>query len=173
MALLPILTAPDKRLKRPALPVKQVNDAIRRLMEDMAETMYHAQGIGLAAPQVDVPQRVIVVDVEYGKENGGSHPIFLANPEIVSREGEVVWNEGCLSVPEHTSDVTRIARIVVRGWNQHGQEVIIEAEGLLAVCFQHEIDHLDGILFIDRLSSLKRSIILRKLKKHKSDTKQK
>ncbi|MBF0126317.1 MAG: peptide deformylase [Magnetococcales bacterium] len=168
MTLRTILTAPDKRLKRQALSVLTVNDAVRRLMEDLAETMYHAQGIGLAAPQVGERQRVIVVDVDYCKKDGRRNPIFLANPEIVAREGEVVWNEGCLSVPEQHSDVTRTAKITVKGLNQHGEEVIIEADDLLAVCFQHEIDHLDGILFIDHISRLKRSIILQKLRKKKS-----
>ncbi|MBF0191510.1 MAG: peptide deformylase [Magnetococcales bacterium] len=169
MTRLTILTAPDSRLKRKALPVPAVTDAVRRLMENMAETMYYAQGIGLAATQVGVTQRVIVVDVEYAKKDGKRSPIFLANPEIIRQDGEIVWNEGCLSVPEHTSDVTRSAQIQVKGLNQHGQEVIIDADDVLAVCFQHEIDHLDGILFIDHISRLKRSIILQKLKKKKQN----
>lgn len=169
MARLPILTAPDKRLKHKALPVSEVDDSVRRLMADMADTMYHAQGIGLAAPQVGVRQRVIVVDVDYGQKDGSKNPIFLANPEITAREGEVVWNEGCLSVPEHHAEVTRAARVEIRGLDQHGKEVVIQADEVQAVCFQHEIDHLDGILFIDRISTLKRAIILRKLKKKKAE----
>lgn len=169
MARMTILTAPDSRLKRKALPVPVVTDAVRRLMEDMAETMYHAQGIGLAAPQVGVSQRVIVVDVQYCQKEGKRNPIFLANPEIIRKEGEIQWNEGCLSVPEHTAEVTRAAQIQVRGLDQHNREVIIDADEVMAVCFQHEIDHLDGVLFIDHLSSLKRSIILQKLKKKKQN----
>ncbi|MEO5332320.1 MAG: peptide deformylase [Magnetococcus sp. YQC-5] len=171
MTLLPILTAPDNRLKRKAFPVLAINDAVRRLMADMVETMYHADGIGLAAPQVGVRQRVIVLDVGYHLENGVKNPICLANPEISTTEGEVIWKEGCLSVPEHTSEVKRAARIQVKGLNQHGEEVTIQADDVLAVCFQHEIDHLDGILFIDHISSLKRSIILQKLKKKKQSDK--
>ncbi|MBF0437782.1 MAG: peptide deformylase [Magnetococcales bacterium] len=169
MTRLTILTAPDKRLKRKALPIHAVTDATRRLMEDMAETMYHAQGIGLAATQVGVLQRVIVVDVEYGQKDGKKNPCFLANPEIVAREGELVWTEGCLSVPEYTAEVTRTAKILVKGLNQHNQEITIDATDLLAVCLQHEMDHLDGTLFIDHISRLKRSMILQKLKKKQQD----
>ncbi len=167
MAQLPILIAPNKLLKRQAFPVASVNNAVRRLMMDMADTMYHAEGIGLAAPQVGVRQRVIVVDVTYCHDNNNQNPIFMANPEIIERTGEIIWKEGCLSVPEHTADVTRSAMIRIKGLNQHNEEIIIEANDILAVCFQHEIDHLNGLLFIDHISSLKRSIILQKLKKLK------
>ncbi|MEO5347683.1 MAG: peptide deformylase [Magnetococcus sp. YQC-9] len=170
MARLTILTAPDSRLKQKALPVPAVTDAVRRLMENMAETMYHAQGIGLAATQVGVLQRVIVVDVHYSQKDGTRNPIFLANPEIIHLEGEVKWNEGCLSVPDHTAEVSRAAHIQVKGLNRFNQEVIIDADEVMAVCFQHEIDHLNGVLFIDHLSSLKRSIILQKLKKKKQNS---
>lgn len=169
MARLPILTAPNKLLKRQALPVLIVDDSIRHLMMDMADTMYHAQGIGLAAPQVGVRQRIIVIDVHYCQQDGNKNPIFMANPEIIHQEGEIIWNEGCLSVPDLTSEVTRAANIQVKGLNQHGETVLIQANDILAVCFQHEIDHLNGILFIDHISSLKRSIIMQKLKKKKQD----
>lgn len=167
MARLTILTAPDSRLKRKALPVPSVTADVRRLMDDLTETMYQAQGIGLAATQVGITQRVIVVDVEYTKNDGKRHPICLANPEIIQKSGAFKYNEGCLSVPEQHADVTRAAQVQIKGLNPDNQEVIIHADEILAVCFQHEIDHLDGILFIDHLSSLKRSMILQKLKKRK------
>jgi peptide deformylase len=167
MALLPILTAPDRRLKQIAAPVKGVSAKIIKLMDDMVETMYAAPGIGLAAPQVNVLQRVIVVDVET-YDGGEDHNLLtLANPEIVEKEGEIVWAEGCLSVPEFTEDVVRAEKVVVHALNRDGEKIEITAEGLLAVCLQHEIDHLDGQLFIDHVSRLKRAIILQKLKKRK------
>ncbi|MBF0380547.1 MAG: peptide deformylase [Magnetococcales bacterium] len=167
MALLPILTAPDKRLKLKADPVDEVSADIVKLMDDMVETMYAAPGIGLAAPQVNVLKRVIVIDVET-YDGGDSHNLLtLANPEIIEQEGEIVWAEGCLSVPNFTEDVIRAERVVVHALNQDGDKVEIAAEGLLAVCMQHEIDHLDGQLFIDHVSRLKRAIILQKLKKRK------
>ncbi|MBF0614514.1 MAG: peptide deformylase [Magnetococcales bacterium] len=169
MARHPILTAPDPRLKRKALPVPAVTPEVRRLMDDMMETMYHAQGIGLAAPQIGVNQRVIVVDVEYSKNDGQRHPICLANPEILQKHGEFIYNEGCLSVPEHTAEVTRAALIQIKGLDYENKEISFAADELTAVCFQHEIDHLDGILFIDHLSRLKRGIILQKLKKKKQN----
>jgi peptide deformylase len=166
MALLPILTAPDPALKKISAPVKQVDASIRKLMDDMLETMYHAPGIGLAAPQVGVLKRVIVLDI--AREGEEPQPFRLANPEIawVSDE-DVTYNEGCLSVPEHYADVARPAACRVRYLDQDNKLQEIAAEGLLATCLQHEIDHLDGILFIDHLTSLKRNIILRKLLKAK------
>ncbi|MBF0624769.1 MAG: peptide deformylase [Magnetococcales bacterium] len=169
MAILPLLTAPDKRLKKVARPVERVDDAIRRLMDDMLDTMYRAPGVGLAAPQVGVSRRVIVADVAYVGEEKRHEPIFLANPEILEREGELVWEEGCLSVPETQGEVTRSARVTVRGLNREGVETTLTGEGLLAVCLQHEIDHLNGVLFIDHLSRLKRDMILKRLKKLKED----
>ncbi|MBF0454126.1 MAG: peptide deformylase [Magnetococcales bacterium] len=169
MARLPILTAPDRRLKQKSAPVKAVTDKIRTLMRDMAETMYAAPGIGLAAPQVGVLKRVIVVDIShYDDERREQHQLLcLANPEIIDKEGEIIWPEGCLSVPTFTEDVLRADRIRVRALNPDNALVEIEAQGLLSVCLQHEIDHLDGTLFIDHVSTLKRAIILQKLKKKK------
>src|SRR5690554_1744024 len=164
MAKLPILTAPDPRLKRRAKAVEKVDDEIRRLMDDMLETMYAAPGIGLAAPQVGVPKRVIVIDVS--GEDEPPRPLRMANPELlwVSDE-DAVYNEGCLSVPDHYADVVRPARCRVRYLDHENEIRELEADGLLATCVQHEIEHLDGILFIDHLSSLKRNMILRKLPK--------
>lgn len=165
MAILPILIAPDKRLKRKSVPVAQVDNHIRQLLNDMLETMYAAPGVGLAAPQVGVELRVIVMDVTHNKENGCKQPIRLVNPIIIAQEGEIVWEEGCLSVPEHYAKVDRTAQVTVQALDENGQPITLTGTGLLAVCLQHEIDHLDGVLFIDRISRLKRDIILKKLKK--------
>jgi peptide deformylase len=166
MARLPILTAPDPRLKAKASPVARVDDEVRRLMDDMLETMYVAPGIGLAAPQVGVSKRVIVVDT--AKEGEPAAPLKLANPEMVWLSDEdAVFEEGCLSVPEHYAEVARAAAVRIRYLDYENEIREIEASGLLATCLQHEIDHLDGILFIDHLTALKRNIILRKLLKAK------
>jgi peptide deformylase len=166
MALLPIITAPDPRLKIKARPVPAVDAKVRRLMDDMLESMYRAIGIGLAAPQVGVAQRVIVVDV--AREGEKPAPLRLANPEILWRsDDEMIANEGCLSLPEHYADVTRAAAIRLRYLDHENEIREIEAKGLLATCLQHEIDHLDGVLFVDHISSLKRGMILRKLSKAK------
>ncbi len=166
MALLPILTAPDPRLKKKAKPVEKVDDGVRRLMADMLETMYAAPGIGLAAPQVGAARRVIVIDV--AREGEPQAPLKLANPEIVwVSDDDNAYEEGCLSVPEHYAEVVRPRAVKVRYLDETGAAREIAAEGLLATCLQHEIDHLDGILFIDRLSALKRNMILRKLLKEK------
>jgi len=166
MAQLPILTAPDPRLKKKAKPVDKVDDGVRKLMADMLETMYAAPGIGLAAPQVGVSQRVIVLDV--AREGEPPAPMKLANPEIVwASDDDNTYEEGCLSVPEHYAEVVRPRAVKVRCLDETGAAREIEAEGLLATCLQHEIDHLDGILFLDHLSSLKRNMILRKLLKEK------
>jgi peptide deformylase len=166
MALLPILTAPDPELKKISQPVKQVDASIRKLMDDMLETMYHAPGIGLAAPQVGVLKRVIVLDI--AREGEEPQPLRIANPEVVwVSDDDATYNEGCLSVPEHYADVVRPAACRVKYLDQDNQQQEIAAEGLLATCIQHEIDHLDGILFIDHLTALKRNIILRKLLKAK------
>ncbi|MFZ5791538.1 MAG: peptide deformylase [Pseudomonadota bacterium] len=166
MARLPILVAPDPRLKRVAAPVPKVDDRVHRLMDDMLETMYAAPGIGLAAPQVGVLERVIVLDL--APEGQPPQPLRIANPELlwVSDE-DAVYNEGCLSVPDHYADVARPAAIKVRFLDERNERVEMDAEGLLATCIQHEMDHLDGILFIDHLTALKRNIILRKLLKAK------
>src|SRR5580700_9009972 len=166
MALLPIITAPDPRLKIKAKPVAEVDAKVRRLMDDMVETMYHAIGIGLAAPQVGVAERVLVIDV--AREGEKPQPLRIANPEILWRSEEMMTaNEGCLSLPEHYADVERPAAIRLRYLDHENEIREIEAKGLLATCLQHEIDHLDGILFVDHISTLKRGMILRKLAKSK------
>jgi peptide deformylase len=166
MSLLSIITAPDPRLKIKAKPVEKVDAKVRRLMDDMVETMYHAIGIGLAAPQVGAAQRVVVVDV--AREGEKPQPLRIANPEILWRSEEIMTaNEGCLSLPEHYADVERPAAIRLRYLDHENEIREIEARGLLATCLQHEIDHLDGVLFVDHISTLKRGIILRKLAKTK------
>jgi peptide deformylase len=166
MALLPILTAPDPRLKAKAKPVAAVDDQVRRLMADMLETMYAAPGIGLAAPQVGVAKRVLVVDVT--RDGEPRQPMKIANPEILWRSAELLTtNEGCLSLPEHYADVSRPAKIRLRYLDEQNEIREIDVEGLLATCIQHETDHLEGVLFVDHISALKRGIILRKLAKAK------
>jgi peptide deformylase len=166
MALLPIITAPDPRLKIKAKPVAKVDAEVRQLMDDMLETMYHAVGIGLAAPQVGSAQRVLVIDV--AREGEPPNPLRIANPEILWHSDEtMVSNEGCLSLPEHYADVARPRAIRMRYLDHENEIREIEAEGLLATCLQHEIDHLDGVLFVDHISTLKRGMILRKLAKSK------
>ena len=166
MAVLPIITAPDPRLKIKARPVTMVDDDIRRLMDDMLETMHQAIGIGLAAPQVGVAKRVIVLDV--ARQGEPPQPMMLANPEILWRSEELAtFSEGCLSLPEHYADVTRPARIRLRYIDYQNEIREIEASGLLATCIQHEMDHLDGVLFVDHISMVKRGMILRKLAKAK------
>jgi peptide deformylase len=158
VAIRDIHAYPDAVLKRAAAPVANIDGTVATLLEDMAETMYAAPGIGLAAPQVGVGQRAIVLDVPCEDEGPGKHLMKLINPTIVEREGSIVWEEGCLSVPEFTAPVTRAKRVVVRAWTPEQKEIEIEAEELLAVALQHEIDHLDGKLFLDRISRLKRDL---------------
>jgi len=166
MAILPIITAPDPRLKQIAKPVEKVDAEVKKLMDDMLETMYVAPGIGLAAPQVGVLKRVIVLDL--AREDEKPQPLKMANPEIVwVSEEDAVYNEGCLSLPEHYADVVRPAACHVRYLDDQNEIRMLEAEGLLATCVQHEIDHLEGILFVDHLTALKRNMILRKLLKAK------
>src|SRR5712691_10888712 len=166
MALLSVFTAPDPRLKIKARAVSVVDAKVRRLMDDMLETMYHSIGIGLSAPQVGVAQRVLVVDV--AREGEKPAPMRLANPEILWRSEELMLaNEGCLSLPEHYADVERPAAFRLRYLDHENEIREIDAKGLLATCLQHEIDHLDGVLFVDHISTLKRGIILRKLAKAK------
>jgi peptide deformylase len=168
MAIKPILTAPDPRLKKKSLPVASVDDEVRQLMDDMLETMYAAPGIGLAAPQVDVLKRVIVLDID--REDTKTGPLLMANPEIVEASDEdATYEEGCLSLPEHYSDVVRPAKVTVRYLDRDNVQKEMACEGLLATCVQHEIDHLDGILFVDHISSLKRNMILRKLLKTRKE----
>ena len=166
MAVLPIIVAPDPRLKQVAKPVAKVDAEVRRLMDDMLETMYKAPGIGLAAPQVGKLLRVIVVDI--AREDEKPQPLRMANPELIAVSDEdAVYNEGCLSLPEHYADVTRPAAIKVRYIDHENEIRELAADGLLATCIQHEMDHLDGILFVDHLTALKRNMILRKLLKAK------
>ena len=161
MALLPILRFPDPRLHTRAVPVAEVNDGIRKLVADMAETMYEAPGIGLAATQVDVHKRVVVIDVSEDK----SGLMVFINPEIVERDGEQVCEEGCLSVPGIYEKVTRAEHVRVRALDADGKPFELEADGLLAVCIQHEIDHLDGKVFVEDLSQLKLNRIKTRLAK--------
>ena len=166
MAVLPIIIAPDPRLAKKAKPVAKVDDSIRRLMANMLETMYQAPGIGLAAPQVGELKRVIVVDCAKAEEK--PQPYKMANPEILWQSEELlVNNEGCLSLPEHYADVARPAEVKIRYLDEQNEIRELHAKGLLATCIQHEIDHLDGVLFVDHISALKRNIILRKLRKTK------
>jgi peptide deformylase len=166
MAILPVITAPDRRLKAVSAPVGTVDAAVRRLLDDMLETMYLAPGIGLAAIQVGVPKRLIVVDV--AGQDEPPRPLRLVDPVVTWRSAETaLYEEGCLSLPEHYADVERPARVRVRYTDVDNHAVELEADGLLATCVQHEIDHLEGTLFVDHLSALKRGIILRKLAKAK------
>lgn len=158
MGLRPILSYPNPLLKRSAAPVESIGGDIARLVEDMAESMYAAPGVGLAAPQVGVHRRVIVLDVHDEGQEPGSRLLRLINPEIVERDGEIVWEEACLSVPDLTAPVMRARRVLVRAWTPEQKEIEVEGEELLAVALQHEIDHLDGKLFLDRLSRLKRDL---------------
>lgn len=164
MAVLEILKYPDPLLKKKALPVGTIDEGVEGLINNMVETMYAAKGIGLAANQVGVDKRIIVLDVP--EENGsGKNLIVLINPEIVVSEGKTTYEEGCLSLPGFTAEVKRFLKVRVRGLDRWGKDVEIDGEGLLAIALQHEIDHLEGILFIDRLSRLKRDIIKRKIAK--------
>ncbi len=164
MAILPILVAPHPVLKTKAKPVDAVTPEIAILMNDMLETMYAAPGIGLAAPQVGVSKRILVVDVAKADEE--AQPIRMANPEIIQESDDLsVYEEGCLSFPEQYAEVERPAVVKIRYLNEKNEKVEIMADGLLATCVQHEIDHLDGIVFVDHLSALKRNMIMRRLKK--------
>jgi len=163
MALRKILAYPAAELKQPGHPVANIDAGIDALVTDMVDSMYAAPGVGLAATQLGVAERVIVLDVDH--ENPGSHLIKLINPVIVEHEGRIVWEEGCLSVVDFTAEVTRAKRVLVKGWTPEEKEIEIEGTDLLAVALQHEIDHLDGKLFIDRISRLKRDLYRRRVKK--------
>ena len=165
MAKLPILEYPDERLRNRAAPVETVDDEVRRLVDDMLETMYDARGIGLAATQVDVHRRVIVMDVSDDRTS----PLVLINPEVapIGEEREPM-QEGCLSIPEYYADVPRALRVHLKALDRDGQPYELEADGLLAHCIQHEHDHLEGVLFVDYLSPLKRDRVMKKMqKRHK------
>ena len=166
MAIRPILTVADATpvLKQKSAPVERVDDDLRALMDDMLETMYAAPGIGLAAIQVGVPKRVIVMDIS--REEGVREPRYFVNPEILWASEDVIpYEEGCLSIPEVYDEVERPARVKIRYLNYDGDQIEEDAEGLYAVCIQHEMDHLEGVLFIDHLSRLKRNMALKKLEK--------
>lgn len=164
MALLQILQAPHPGLKRVAQPVAEVTDEVRTLMDDMLETMYRAPGIGLAAPQVGIDKRIVVVDV--AREESDRNPLRLINPELVwTSDDSIAMEEGCLSLPEQFAEVKRPSAVRLRYLDEAGSAQEIEADGMLARCLQHEVDHLDGILFVDHLSPLRRNMILRKLEK--------
>jgi len=173
MAILPILTAPDPRLRTKSLPVDAVDDNLRALIADMLETMYDAPGIGLAAIQIGVPKRVLVIDLQEEEDEEGQpirKPLVFINPELYDPSDEQsVYNEGCLSVPDQYADVERPATVHARWLDQDGKAHDEKIEGMLATCIQHEMDHLEGILFIDHLSRLKREMVLKKLKKAKRE----
>jgi peptide deformylase len=163
MPLLPILHFPDHRLRTRAAPVNTVDDTIHTLVDNMFETMYEAPGIGLAATQVDVHKRVIVIDVSEEK----NQPLVFINPELIEKHGSEEMDEGCLSVPGIYETVQRADRVKVRALDRNGEFFELEADGLLAVCIQHEMDHLEGKLFVDYLSTLKRDRIQKKLEKQR------
>jgi peptide deformylase len=182
MALRKILTYPDPFLRKKCAPVEEIDGEVLRLLDDMAETMYEARGVGLAASQIGVDKRVVVIDIspryldtdeeeeeEAGEELKAGYEgpglIELINPEIISSGGEIIAEEACLSIPGFTSDVKRKQKVRIESYNREGEPIEIEAEDLLARVFQHEIDHLNGLLFIDRLSRLKRELIKRKIEK--------
>lgn len=163
-----IIMVPDPVLRQEAQPVARVDDAIRKQMDRMLQTMYDAPGIGLAANQVNLLNRVLVMDLGKRTEGSPAAPIFMANPEIIWESGEIsVLEEGCLSIPGQAADVERPAAVRVKYLDYHGKQAELEAEGLLSHCVQHEIDHLNGVLFVDYLSRLKRTMILKKAEKIK------
>ena len=170
MTIRDIVLFPDDILTTKCEPVEEVDDSIRELIDDMVETMYDAPGVGLAAPQVGVPLRITVIDPTAGEEEDDLH--VLINPEIVEAEGHLSWEEGCLSIPGVYEKIDRAARVKVRALDRDGEPYELEAEDLMSVCIQHEIDHLDGILFLDRMSRLKRRIAVKKYKKHLAKMKQ-
>tara|TARA_B100001059_G_scaffold142627_1_gene142573 strand:+ start:53 stop:577 length:525 start_codon:yes stop_codon:yes gene_type:complete len=166
MAIRKILTEPDPFLRQKSKIVEEVNDEIRSLMDDMVDTMYDAPGIGLAAIQIGIPKRVIVIDLS--KDDQKKNPLYFVNPEIIIKsKNDASYEEGCLSVPNQFAEISRPDTCKVKHLDYDGNEKILEAEGLLSTCIQHEMDHLEGILFIDYLSKLKKSMIVKKLSKQK------
>ena len=161
MAVLKVLSFPDTRLRTKAVPVEVVDGAVRQTMDDMLETMYKAPGIGLAATQVDIHQQIVVIDVS----EDGKDPLYLVNPKITAKSGKEICEEGCLSVPEYYAEVERAEKVTATALGYDGEPYEIEADGLLAVCIQHELDHLDGKLFVDYLSPLKQQRVRKKLEK--------
>lgn len=158
---------PDPILKQKAKPVGMVDDATRELIQDMADTMYAEDGVGLAAPQIGVLRRIIVIDTS-PKQEGEKLRVFV-NPELVTAEGRTKYTEGCLSIPGEAEEIERFSKVTVRALNEQGEMFELEAEGLLAIALQHEMDHLDGVLFVDRLSSLKRGLIRKRMLKYKEE----
>jgi|TARA_B110001452_G_scaffold248875_1_gene235968 peptide deformylase len=166
MTIRKILTEPDPFLRQKSTKVDQVNDEVRVLMDDMLETMYAAPGIGLAAIQIGVPKRVVVMDLS--REDEKKNPLYFVNPELINNSNnEIAYEEGCLSVPGQFAEINRPDKCKVKYLDYKGQEKVLDAEGLLATCIQHEMDHLEGILFIDYLSKLKKNFIIKKLSKNK------
>ncbi|MGN6551331.1 MAG: peptide deformylase [Pararhizobium sp.] len=164
MSIKPIILLPDPTLRQTSEPFERVDDAVRKLADDMLETMYDAPGIGLAAVQIGIPRRLLVVDVS--KEEDRKEPLVFINPEIVaSSDARSTYEEGCLSIPDYYAEVERPASVTVRHLDRNGAEVVTEADGLLATCLQHEIDHLNGVLFIDYISKLKRDMVVKKFAK--------
>jgi peptide deformylase len=163
MALLRIRKFPDPVLKNAANPVENIDGDVASFLESMTQTMYAAPGVGLAATQVGDSRRLVVLDTDH--ENLGKHLLKLINPQIVESDGSIMWEEGCLSVIDFTADVQRATRVLVKAWTTDQQEINLEADGLLAIALQHEIDHLDGKLFIDRISRIKRELYRRRLAK--------
>ncbi len=164
MAIRDIVLFPDPVLQTCCEPVEEVTDDIRQLVDDMVETMYDAPGIGLAAPQIGISKRITVIDTTAGEEEGNLH--VLINPKIVEAEGHITWEEGCLSIPGVYEKVDRAHQVTVRALDRNGDPYELEAEEILAVAIQHEIDHLDGVLFLEHLSGLKRRLLIKKYKKH-------
>src|ERR1700676_849418 len=163
MALLRIRKFPETVLKEPAKAVENIDGSLNGFIDSMAQTMYAAPGVGLAAPQVGDSRRIVVLDTDH--ENPGKNLLKLINPKVVEAEGKIVWEEGCLSVIDYTADVQRAEHVLVRAWTPDEKEIEIEADDLLAVALQHEIDHLDGKLFIDRISRIKRELYRRRITK--------
>lgn len=165
MAVLKVYEYPHPILKKKATEVEAVDDELRKFLDDMLETMYHAVGVGLAAPQVGVSKRIVVIDISHDDEDK-MDPLYMVNPKIIWKsEEKVCGEEGCLSVPEQKAEVERFAAVKVEYLDYHGNKQILEAEDFLAIAVQHELDHLDGILYIDRISRLKRQMLLKKLQK--------
>ena len=168
MTIKTILTEPNKKLRQVSLPVEKVGKEEQNLMNDMLETMYDAKGIGLAAIQIDVPKRIIVLDIS--KSENEKKPMFFVNPLIINKDLNLTtYEEGCLSVPDQFAEIDRPSKCEVEYLDYDGNKKLLKANGLLATCIQHEIDHLEGVLFIDYLSKLKKSMILKKLSKNKPD----
>ena len=165
MALREVVQFPDPRLKKVSKAVLEVTDEVRELARDMIDVMYDEPGIGLAAPQIGASIRMFVIDTEWSDDDKDKNPTVVLNPEISDRDGRITWDEGCLSVPDYTATVERDATVTLRGQDLDGNPIEERAEGLRAVCIQHEVDHLDGILFIDHISRLKRSLYVKKRKK--------